>query len=185
MSTTSDKFKPKSFLEIQEEQEFISRTSNKGIVNKETGSGVLINDAGDVELASSKFSHYTLSGGGISTERTMQSNTITNLKNMNVDSVVINRHKMNPALWELTDFKKTNGTKEQIVGNLNMTGTVLVKAWEPNLNKYVLIRRPVRMPMFSTTLNVADAPAHVNVSSGISKDLMEYLLKKKNETTKE
>jgi hypothetical protein len=59
-----------------------------------------------------------------------------------------------------------------------MTGTVLVKAWEPSLNKYVLIRRPMRMPVFSTTLDIPDTPDIYEVEASIGKDLMEYLIKK-------
>lgn len=173
-------FTPKSLLKIMEEEEFASRIDNRGFINQKTGSGILVTENGDVDISSSKFTHYKLSNSGISTERSIQSNTITNVKNLSVDNININRHRLNPALWELTDFKKTNGTKEQIVGNLNMTGTVLVKAWEPNLGRYVLIRRPMRMPIFSTTLNIPDAPENVSESTGIERDLIEYLLKKKN-----
>lgn len=170
--------KPVNLSEIIEEEKFASRVENRGFINQATGSGILVTENGDVDVSSSKFSHYKLSSSGSVTERSIQSNTITNSKNLLVDNISINRHRLNPALWELTDFKKTNGTKEQIVGNLNMTGTVLVKAWEPNLNKYVLIRRPMRMPIFSTTLNIPDAPTNVDDATGIEKDLIEYLLKK-------
>ena len=64
-----------------------------------------------------------------------------------------------------------------------MTGTVLVKAWEPTLKKYVLIRRPMRMPVFSTTLDVPDTPDVMEVEASIGKDLMEYLLKKFGDNT--
>lgn len=174
----SNNITPKILSDIIEEEEFASRSNNRGFLNKKTDSGILVTENGDIDLSSSKFTHYKLSGNGIATERSIQSNTVTNSKNLSVDNITVNRHKLNPALWELTDFKKTNGSKEQIVGNLNMTGTVLVKAWEPTLNKYVLIRRPMRMPIFSTTLNIPDAPTNVDNSTGIERDLIEYLLKK-------
>ena len=176
-SNTND-IKPKSLKDIMEEEEFASRISNRGFLNQNTSSGVLVTENGDIDLSSSKFAHVKITSGGTITERSIQSNTLTNSKNLSVDNININRHRLNPALWELTDFKKTNGTKEQIVGNLNMTGTVLVKAWEPSLQKYVLIRRPMRMPIFSTTLNIPDAPTNVDDATGIEKDLIEYLLKK-------
>lgn len=180
MSNKED-IKPKSLTELIEEEEFASRKDTKGIINNNTKSGVSISETGDIDLSSSKFSHYKLPGNGVATERSLQSNTITVDKRILTDNISINRHRLNPALWELTDFKKTNGTKEQIVGNLNMTGTVLVKAWEPNLKKYVLIRRAIRMPMFSTTLNIPDAPENMDDSTGIERDLIEYLLKKNKE----
>lgn len=171
-------FNPKNLSQIIEEEKFASRIKNRGILNPNTKSGVNVSENGDIDLSSSKFSHYKISSSGITTERSIQSNTVTTNKNILTDHISVNRHRLNPALWELTDFKKTNGTKEQIIGNLNMTGTVLVKTWEPNLKKYVLIRRPMRMPIFSTTLNIPDAPENVDSDTGIERDLIEYLLKK-------
>ena len=41
------------------------------------------------------------------------------------------------------------------IGNLTMMGTVLVKTYEPTLKKWVLMRRQVRMPVFSNLLDSA------------------------------
>lgn len=48
-----------------------------------------------------------------------------------------------------------------------MFGSILVKAWEPNLKRYMLIRRPWLGPMFGPFLNVAE----VNPALGISDPL--------------
>lgn len=175
-----DFVKIKDYEDVKDESKYLDRTKDKGLLN-ENGAGFAVDDDGNVSIASSDYSQYKLDANGVSSEVTLQSNTITNTKNLRVDNLAINRHRMNPALWELTDFKKINGTNAKVVGNLTMTGTVLVKAWEPTLKKHVLIRRPVRMPIFSTTLNVPDVPDLLSVSSGIGKDLAEYLLKVKNE----
>lgn len=168
---------PKDLNDVMDSSEYLSRQEDKGIINPETGAGVSINANGDINLSSSEWSQYKMSNAGVATEVSMQSNTITNTKNLRVDNLAINRHRINPALWELTDFKKIDGSNAMVVGNLTMTGTVLVKAWEPSLKKYVLIRRPVRMPLFSTTLDIPDAPENLNVDTNIGKDLAEYLLK--------
>lgn len=168
--------KPKSFTELTEDAEFLSRLTDRGLLN-EDGSGIAVDEKGNIDLSSSEYSQYKLDNNGVATEVSMQSNTITNTKNIRVDNLAINRHRINPALWELTDFKKVDGSNAMVVGNLTMTGTVLVKAYEPNLKKYVLIRRPVRMPLFSTTLDVPDTPENLGVDTGIGKDLAEYLLK--------
>lgn len=171
---------------VQEVSERLNRTNDKGLINPESGAGVSMRSNGDVALISTEYSQYHMSSTGIATEASLQSNLITNTRNLRIDNLAINRHRINPALWELTDFKQIDGSNAKVVGNLNMTGTVLVKAWEPTLGKYVLIRRPIRMPVFSTTLDIPDTPDIMEVESSIGKDLMEYLLKKnssENNTT--
>lgn len=168
----------KLIQQVQEDTERLDRTKDKGIINQESGAGFSLRDNGDVAMISSEYSQYHLSSNGIATETNLQSNLITNTRNLRIDNLAINRHRMNPALWELTDFKQIDGSNSKVVGNLNMTGTVLVKAWEPTLGKYVLIRRPMRMPIFSTTLDIPDTPDIMGVESSIGKDLMEYLIKK-------
>ena len=170
----------KNYEDVKEKSKYLDRTKDKWILN-ENGSGIAVDDEGNVNISSSEYSQLKLGANGVSSEVTLQSNTITNTKNLRLDNLTINRHRMNPALWELTDFKKINGSNAKVIGNLTMTGTVLVKAWEPTLKKYVLIRRPVRTPICSTTLNVPDVPDLLSISSGIGKDLAEYLLKIKNE----
>lgn len=168
-----------NLIEIaKEDSEKLNRIKDKGIINQKSGAGFSLRDSGDVAMISSEYSQYHMSSSGITTETSLQSNLITNTRNLRLDNLAINRHRLNPALWELTDFKQINGSNDKVVGNLNMTGTVLVKAWEPSLNKYVLIRRPMRMPVFSTTLDIPDTPDIYEVESSIGKDLMEYLIKK-------
>ena len=53
-----------------------------------------------------------------------------------------------------------------------MFSTVLVKAWEPTLKKWVLIRRLARMPLFSTMLNLPDAPEDLSIDTNISDEIL-------------
>ena len=57
---------------------------------------------------------------------------------------------MNSYLYEITNMKKLQNTA---IGNFTVMGTVLVKVYDFNLEKYVLIRRQVRVPMFSNVLD--------------------------------
>ena len=53
-----------------------------------------------------------------------------------------------------------------------MFSSVLVKAWEPTLKKWVLIRRLARMPLFSPILNLSDAPEELSIDTNISDEIL-------------
>ena len=152
--------------QLQSKSNYLSRYSEKGLVNEQTGSAMVIRDNGQINLSAGMYSQYKLNPNGKSVEQTMESNTFTNRKNINTNDLVINGHKLNPSLYELTNFQKVilPLNQEAIVGNFCVSGTVLVKAWEPNLKRYMLIRRPVRMPMFSDLLNVPEINTGIKVS---------------------
>jgi hypothetical protein len=155
----------------REKNEFLDRRKDKGIINK--GASVSIKENGDITLAASKDSQYKLSKGqGIATEISLQSNTITNRKTIKTDEIIVNKHKLNPQLWELADNVRLQDNSEQAIGNLTMMANVLVKAWEPNLKRYVMIRRQMRIPMFYPTLNSADAPEEMSIDSDITEELL-------------
>lgn len=56
----------------------------------------------------------------------------------------------------MTDFVQVttgeSAVPNAVVGNFCVMGTVLVKSWEPELKRYVMIRRPARMPLFSPSI---------------------------------
>lgn len=157
---------------LKNKAKFMDRQVDKGFVNEQTGSSIGIRDNGEVVMAGSNTAQYKINPeNGSATEITLQSNTITNRKNILADEIVLNRHKMNPQLYNLSDMKQMPGDPDKAIGNLTMMGTVLVKAWEPHLQKYVLIRRQVRMPMFSETLNMPDAPEEFGLNTEVSEEL--------------
>lgn len=172
--------KATNFAEIQKTAREIDRSKDKGISSQMHGTGIITKENGDTEITSSEFASIKLGANGVKTDISLQSNTITNTKNLKIDNLTINRHKLNPALWELTDFKKIDGNNSLAIGDLNMYGTVLVKAYEHTLKRHVLIRRPTRMPLFSTTLDIPNVPNNLRISSNLEKDLMEYLSEKGN-----
>ena len=60
------------------------------------------------------------------------------------------------------------------MGNLMMDATILVKAWEPTLEKYVLIRRPARFPIFSNILDAYMVDERLDIYVDMSEDLENY-----------
>ena len=153
---------PKDFIPrlsaLQDKSLNMSRMSEQGIISEKTGAAVVVREDGQINLTSGKYSQFKISPLGRTTETSLESVTMTNRKKFNTDEFIINEHKLNPLLWEYTDFKETKLLTNQhaIVGNLCMMGSVLVKAWEPNLKRYVLIRRPWRGPIFGNFMNVPE-----------------------------
>jgi hypothetical protein len=118
------------------------------------GSSVAVRD-GNINIAANQYTQTKYDTNGtiedISFQRVIEANRL----NMNTDEIIVNNHIFNNKLYELTDLKQvtTSTLTTGIVGNFCMFGTVLVKAWEPDLKRYVFIRRPVRMPMFSPAVS--------------------------------
>ena len=59
-----------------------------------------------------------------------------------------------------------------------LNGTVLVKTWEPTLEKWVLIRRPISTAMFSNRLNIPTSPEQFELDLNITEDIRQYYAKK-------
>jgi hypothetical protein len=162
--------------ELKDRSENADRSKEKGLVNDKTGGSILIDQSGNVTIAASKTVQYKMNySQGQVTEVSIQSNTITNRKNIQTDEIVMNKHKLNPQLWQLTDMKRYQGDPTSGIGNLTINGTVLVKTWEPTLEKWVLIRRSIRTPIFSNVLPIPDAPTAMglNDATDISTEIQE------------
>lgn len=150
---------------LKDRAENADRAKEKGLVNDKTGGSILIDQSGNVTVAASKTVQYKMNySQGQATEVSMQSNTITNRKNIQTDEITVNKHKLNPQLWQLTDMKRYQGDPTSGIGNLTVSGTVLVKTWEPTLQKWVLIRRSIRLPIFSNLLPIPDVPDAMGLS---------------------
>lgn len=161
---------PKEFStklsDLENKAKNLNRMTEKGLINESIGSSAIVRDNGQINLTASTSSQYKLNPNGQSIEQTLESNTISVRKNFSINELIINNHKLNPDLYELTDFKTRDILPGQdvIIGNLCVCGSVLVKAWEPNLKRYVLIRRPVRVPMFSNKLNTPSINSGLNIN---------------------
>lgn len=160
--------------EFKERASNANKTNEKGIVNDKTGSSIVLDKEGNVTIAASKTVQYKMKySEGQATEVSFQSNTITNRKNLEIDEIIINKHKLNPQLWELTDMKQLYCDPTSAIGDLTMNATVLVKTWEPSLQKWVLIRRPMRTQIFSNKLPLVDAPTDMDLkdATNISEEI--------------
>ena len=145
------------FAKAMSQTEKADTNTSKGIINKESGSSMVYDKDGNVNLASGNYTQYKHNANaGSATEISLHSNTITVQKDIVANDISVNYHKLNSQLYELTNMKEVMGTS---VGNLTMMGTVLVKTYEPTLKKWVLntkvliLRRQVRIPVFSNILD--------------------------------
>lgn len=157
---------------FKDEIENVDRTKTRGFVNERGKASALIKDNGDIILASNGTVQYKASSAtGSTTEVSYTSNTITNRKTITTDEILVNRHKLNPQLWELTDMKEFLNDPTSAIGNLKMNGTVLVKTWEPNLKRWVLIRRPMTAALFATLASEVKAPKKMGLNDDIGDEL--------------
>lgn len=129
----------------------------------------LINAKGNHESVSVKKGYVTIAGGklaamkvdgntGLVQDTSRLRGTRTNRIQNEFDDLLFNGHKFNPVFYEYTDYKKyvdQNG-ESHVVGSLCISGTVMVRAWDRDLQRNVLIRRPARFPMFAPLNNVAE-----------------------------
>lgn len=161
-----------TIADIQNMSMFAQRGHEAFMINKKTHSSIAIRQNGQINLAADFYAQYKINPGGKITEQSLESTVITNRRSVIADDVLINEHKLNPYLYELTDMKKleTPYNDNVIVGNLCMAGSVLVKAWEPDLHRYVLMRRPVRLPVFSPLLNVPEINEGLGVTDPLKID---------------
>ncbi len=155
-----------SLKQIRDKADNLSRMSEQGIVNEITGSAVVVRKDGQINMTPSKYASVHMNPNGRITEQAMEKETIANRQKFTVDEILVNEHKLNPQLWELADMRaqKLLINQNAIVGNLTLSGHVLVKAWEPNLKRYMLIRRPWRGPMFGPLLNVPEINTAIKVN---------------------
>lgn len=157
---------------LRERDEQPDRAYEKGIINPDTGASLMLGKTGNVTVASSHNVQYKLNySSGLAREMSFQSDTITNRKRIKTDEIIINNHKLNPQIYELTDMKQLYHDPNYAIGNLTVNATVLVKAWEPNLEKWVLIRRPIRTPLFMNALDIARAPEDMAIDDNITSEI--------------
>lgn len=141
-----------------------SFSENQKTIDREHEIGV-IND--DAYIALKKDKSIIL-GNSYSNQETMTKDKqvkvatelveICNRKSIDLDDLLVNAKKFNQQLSYLSDSSVLFQDSNKGIGNFTVNGTVIVKAWDINLNRYVLIRRKIRTPMFSQTLNYPNIP---------------------------
>lgn len=151
---------------LQEKAEFPKRGKDNAIVNDdgENNSSVRVGD-GKVLMAASPDTNQKINEQQVIT-RSFEEQHVTNRLNIKTDEIIINDHKMNPLLWEYTDYKKFTDPYMSVhsVGGFTVLGTVLIPAWDHQIHKYMLIRRLARIPMFSQDMNVPDILKELNIT---------------------
>lgn len=148
------------------------RQTDEYTINKDSGANITAKGDGSTTMISGIYAQYkTDKNTGVATEISLQSNTITVQKEIVTNDLILNRHKLNSQLYEFTNLKNNYGT---IMGNLMMDATILVKAWEPTLEKYVLIRRPARFPIFGNMLDAYMVDERLDIYVDMSEDLKNY-----------
>ncbi len=146
---------------LEKRNKYLNRGIEAGIKSEKSGASVTTRDNGEVNISTGIYNNTSYTKDGTKKEVTIQSVTETNRKFLYLDELIINDHKLNPRIYEWSDMREINGNN--IIGNFTADGTVLVKAWEPDLGKYVLIRRKTRQPLFGQELNMADFPEDLDI----------------------
>ncbi len=171
------------FNEIKNKTGKVDYDGDYGIVNPNSHASILARDDGNVVIASDSYTQFKLDKNAssvIQNSLSSISNSVT--KEINSNDITINKHKFNNQLIDLTDFRNVNGN---ILGSIMINGTILVKTWEPNLEKWVLIRRPISTAMFSNRLNIPNTPEQLEVDLKIEDDVKNYYIDKQNNQDKQ
>ena len=161
----------RSALDIIKDAAYYIARSRDTSMHNDHGSIVLKED-GSILLGTESVNSFQMSTSGKTSIINAELSTKTNVNNLEADDIIINNHKLNNKLYELADFKKVLYTYDdtpKIAGGLTMLGTVLVRAWEPSLKRYVLVRRLINMPVFSPSLGGKEINPGIKVSSDLSK----------------
>lgn len=164
------------FNSIKNKTGAIDNEGDYGIVNPNSGASIVARDDGNINLTSDKYTQIKIDKNASAIiETSLSSSENTVIKEINAIDIKVNKHKFNNQLIELTDFRNVNGN---IIGNIMMNGTVLVKTWEPSLEKWVLIRRPISTSMFSSRLNIPSTPEQLEIDLNIMEDIKKYYINK-------
>lgn len=100
-------------------------TGDVGIVNPESNASIVAREDGNINLTADEYTQIKMdrsSSAILQTSLTSITNSV--IKEINATDIKVNNHKFNNQLIELTDFRNVNGN---ILGNIMMNGTVLVK----------------------------------------------------------
>lgn len=143
-----------------------------GVINSKSKTSLVNKANGTTVMNSGIYAQYKCDKeSGVATEISLQSITKTVQRELSTSDLIINRHKLNSQLYEFTNLK---ANKKTVMGNLTMDATILVKAWEPTLEQYVLIRRPARFPVFGNLLDAYAIDDRLKVEGVFDEDLLEY-----------
>lgn len=135
-------------------------TPKRGVdkaLNNQNGSVSLRAD-GQINISPSNAAQIKANPNGTVESISLQEIITTNKLRINSDEIIVDNHKYNRKLYDFADYKKVLDTEVSqrtgTVGGLTMLGTVLTRSWDHNLNRYVMVRRLVNIPVFSPSLGI-------------------------------
>lgn len=138
---------------IKRESVTPNRQNTSGIVSTDNKSGSLLENGTNKTITDTLNQSKGSSESQSQTDICYEKNTITNRLNIKTDDIFVNNNRLNPILFSSTLFSQNDICTQ---GDLNLFGTVLVKAWDKSLNKVVYIRRQIRFPVAYPTTQIAD-----------------------------
>ena len=149
-----------------------TKGEDKGFINPLSGTTVVSKNNGSTVLNSGIYAQYKCDkDSGVCNEISLQSIANTVQRELTTCDLIINRHKFNTQFIEFTNMKKNMNT---VMGNLGIHTSILVKAWEPTLEEFVLIRRPARFNLFGNLLDAYIVDERLELDSNFNEDLLEY-----------
>lgn len=158
--------------------ETVTNTSNAqhgadmGTINHKTKTSLINKANGTTIMNSGIYAQFKCDkDSGVITDVSLQSVSTTVQRELTTSDLIINRHKFNTQLLEFTNLKANRKT---VMGDLTMNATILVKAWEPTLEQFVLIRRPARFPIFGNLLDAYMIDDRLEAKGDYTEDLIEY-----------
>ena len=156
----------------------VTNTSNAqhgadmGTINHKTKTSLINKANGTTIMNSGIYAQFKCDkDSGVITDISLQSISTTVQRELTTSDLIINRHKFNTQLLEFTNLKANRKT---VMGDLTMNATILVKAWEPTLEQFVLIRRPARFPIFGNLLDAYMIDDRLETTGDYTEDLIEY-----------
>ena len=154
-----------------------SAGQDKGTIGK-NGAGRVVKKNNTIVDSSGLYTQRITNGSnGLISDISLQHNIKTVRTNFSCSDFIINEHKLNSYMYEITNMKQLQDTA---IGNFTVSGTVLVKTYDPELEKWVLIRRQVRVPMFSNLLDPYHIDERLN-SSDAATSIQKYKIEKDSE----
>ena len=143
-----------------------------GVINPKTKTSLINKSNGTTIINSGIYAQFKCDKeSGVVTEIAFQSVSNSVQRELTTSDLIINRHKFNTQLLEFTNLKANRKT---VMGDLTMNATILVKAWEPTLEQFVLIRRPARFPIFGNLLDAYVLDDRLEATGDYTEDLIEY-----------
>ena len=114
------------FNDVKNKTGKVDISGDTGIVNPKSKSSVIARDDGNINLCIDEYTQFKMDKNMSNITQSSLSHTSSAvIEDHNFNDLVMNKHKFNNQLIELSDYRMVN---QNIIGNLLMNGTVLVKS---------------------------------------------------------